>query len=635
MSLKDIEKKIYKQDQNEDFGLSEGFGFQKKPISRDREQERENASRNLGERLESDFVQERKKAGARRKIFAIFSIAAGVLLLTSAFFLFYFLKQRSFYREKDIVFDLEYPQEVMAGKEEMIKIKIGNYSKTSLKDVNVSFRYPNYLSISGEISEALAKSWNFSEIFSGKSEIIEVPVRIFASEGSAHHIESEIQYTPQNFSSIFKKSREGKIEIGSLPIRIDLDAPSELVSGRKMEYQILYSNISDGNISGLILKIALPSDFSLEESILEGQEKNLEKGEALFGILEAGESKMHRISGRLSGESGQSKIIKIQAGFYEGKKFRTLSSAESSTIIKEPEILLIQEEARQRTSASWGDLLEFKIKVKNTSSAGLAGVKVYSKIEGSAVDFSSLRAQDGAASSGGAVFWDSSGIPEFAYFLPSQEKELSFSFKIKNSIAVKNSSMKNFIVSAAPFASAMELEEEAAGNKVEVKIKSKLILKTLGFHYEAGPQIKNYGPIPPKVGQITTYAIHWQLANWTNDVKNAKARAVLPAGIGWSNNIKISRGNLYFSDITRTITWDIGDISANTGIISPVCEAVFQVSAAPSQSDAGKAVTLLKETVVSGADDFTQESLQSSSPEKTTELREDEKLNSSDYRVVY
>lgn len=635
MSLQDLEKKIYNKDsQNPQNNQAGNFGFQSRPVQDAGAAARQ--SINPEEKIEGEFVEKRRKARLGRKIFLIAGISAALLFLASSAALYFLLKFKSSFREKDIVFSMEYPQGVTSGKEAEIKIKCGNFSKARLKDASVTLRYPDSFDLIGEEKETLAKDWNIGEIAQGESKTINIPVRIFAAEGSSHYIEGNFQYIPENFNSVFKKSESGKIKVDSLPIRLIMEAPKEIPSGRKIDYRIVCENLVNENFSNLILRINFSSGFVLESIVSEDEEKKIFEDEIVIENLEAYENKVYDIKGVLNGEIGYGQIIKAQAGFKDNGKFRIFDSSEAATLTGEQEIALAQtlKGSQGALSAGWGDIVAFKINVKNNTEIGLSGVKIFAQIEGEVVDFSSSGAQGGVISSGGMVMWDSSGIPEFAYFQSSQEKELFYSVKIKKGITIKNSSMKNFVISSTPGAEAIELKEKILGEKLEVRVRSKLVLNSLGFYYEDG-KAQNSGPIPPKVGQTTTYILHWQLINWTNDAAGIKASAVLPPGVGWSNNIGATRGNLYFNNVTRTVFWEIDNIPANTGIISPIYDAAFQVSITPSESDAGKSVKILGRTAIIGTDSFTGENLSFETQEKTTELREDGNLNDDGYRVVY
>jgi len=643
MSLQDLEKKIYKQDSENAQNDSEKVDFQNRAIrDQDVNKPEEFKMEDIKGKVGNQAIKELRREKKRKKVFVWIVVIAAVLFAGSSLSLYYFLKNRSGYRDKDITFNLEYPEEIISGEKNKIIIKYGNYSKVGLKNVSISFHYPSSLNLIEDSNGGSIKDWDIENVAAGEEKTIEIPFRIFGEEGSAHVVESSLEYTPENFNSIFKKSANAKIKISGFPIRVSLDAPKEISSGGKIKYSISCENLTDEDFYNLALEINFPEEFIISSIIFkESEEEDFKEMEREFlnnridlNKLEPLGKVTYNFLGNLGGEVGFGKIVNVQVGFEDSDDFYVYNSAETSTLIKGADVLLEQTVVNGQDSANWGEVIEFKIKAKNTSEVGLSGVVVAAQVEGDAADIYSLSSKVGAVSSGGKIIWNSYNIPEFAYFLPSQEKELTFSVKIKSGLSIKNFTDKNFVISSIPNVEAVELEDPIFGSKVDVKINSNLVLAEKGFYWEDGA-IKNQGPIPPRIGQTTTYTIHWQLVNWTNDLSNGLVSAQLPAGIGWSNNTTCAHGSIGFNNVTRTIVWDIGDIPANVGIISPVYEAVFQISINPAESDVGKALKIVGNTTASGADSFTGKKLIHTVKEKTTELPEDGQLKDSDFKVAY
>lgn len=637
MSLNDLNKKIYKREGAED---GADLNFQQKPIYSKEENNNEIRISEAEENIQRDNILERRRAGKIRKmIFLWGGIVSAALILLGTGALFYFLKNKAAFREKDILFKVEYPQQVSNGEEQSIIIKYGNFSRVGLKGAIISFQRADAIKIIGDGSFALAKQWDLGTLDPGKSGQIEIPIRIFGSEGSGYFIESVFQYIPENFNSVFKISRSEKINVAPALIQTSLSAPADLPSGHKVEYNIKCENTSEDDYSDLILRLEYSSGFSFESAYVAGEfdasEIEIDKGNNIpIEALASGEEIKYIITGVLSGDVGRGEIIRVKIGFEEGGKFYSYDEEELSTMIRESEILIAQTIGDGIENADAGDAVYFNLLIKNTSETGLTGVEVKSILEGSVIDFASIKAEKGFVNSENAILWNSSGVPQLAYFLPSQEIELSFSLKVKNYLPIAGAGTKNFSFSSTPSAKAVELSEEISGNPALIKINSKLVLAEKGFYWEEG-KFKNSGPMPPRVGQTTTYTIHWQLINLSNDSNNVKVAAVLPAGAGWSGSTSAANGTINFDSITRTVIWDVGTIPANVGIKLPVYEAVFQVSITPSQSDIGKSPSILGQAEARGTDSFTGIELSSSVPAKTTELREDERLGYEDYKVIY
>ena len=168
------------------------------------------------------------------------------------------------------------------------------------------------------------------------------------------------------------------------------------------------------------------------------------------------------------------------------------------------------------------------------------------------------------------------------------------------------------------------------------KVNSKVVLQAKGYHNETSVNINNYGPIPPKVNQTTTYTIHWQITNTSNDLENVQITAVLPQGIEWQNRYVTLNKNtrLEYNERTKQIVWNIDRIPAGTGFLIPAYELVFQIALKPSIIQIGTTPVLIDESSLNGKDTFTEETLESFGSAIATNLPDDVSIDSRGGRVV-
>ncbi len=166
-----------------------------------------------------------------------------------------------------------------------------------------------------------------------------------------------------------------------------------------------------------------------------------------------------------------------------------------------------------------------------------------------------------------------------------------------------------------------------------VKINSRLVLSVKGYYNDDG-RIKNSGPIPPKVGETTSYTIHWQILNLANDVQNVEIKSVLPNWVAWTGETIDQNKELQYDERTGSVIWQAGNIPANTGIVSPIKEIVFQVNIKPIITQKDMLVRLLEETIITGKDNFTEENLETKISPLSTDLPNDPSVSEKEGKVV-
>jgi hypothetical protein len=154
-----------------------------------------------------------------------------------------------------------------------------------------------------------------------------------------------------------------------------------------------------------------------------------------------------------------------------------------------------------------------------------------------------------------------------------------------------------------------------------------------GFYY-TGP-FANSGPVPPKVGQETTYTILWSLKGNSNDLSNVKVAAYIPTYVRWLNAVSESnKEEIEFNENNNMIIWNVGDLTAGTGAVSPAKEIAFQVSFIPNPNQVGSAPVLVESAKVEAYDNFVGDSLKTASPSVNINLTQDEKFEYKQGKVV-
>jgi hypothetical protein len=135
------------------------------------------------------------------------------------------------------------------------------------------------------------------------------------------------------------------------------------------------------------------------------------------------------------------------------------------------------------------------------------------------------------------------------------------------------------------------------------------------------------GPLPPRVGDTTTYWIFLSLLNTISDADDVVVRAHVPASVEWSGHTSVSLGDpIAFDPATRTLTWRIGRVTRFTGGAFPDVGVAFEVGVTPEAGDVGKPLTLLDQITVRGTDTFTKTVVERTGPVVTTDVAGDPRM---------
>jgi len=476
--------------------------------------------------------------------------------------------QNSF-RLRDVLLEVHAPEEISSGQEVVYLIKYANNTKTTLKQVELSF---------GDFRE------NLENLKSGQEGEVEIKKRIFGQEQELKISKAKLRYLPANFSSFFETAAFSEIKIISSLIIASLDGPSKAASGELVEFTLNYANKSENIFENLEINFAYPEKFSVQ-----GQDnfiiQKLEKDQ--IGSL--------KIKGILTGQEGEIKTLIAKIG-------------QITEIKAEVEItgfpLLIEQTYNQE---------KYFIKYQNKSDLLLKNAIIILELDSQAFDFNSLQVKQGSFDKfNKKITWTSAGVSELADLEPGEKGELDFKIKIKDPLPQD----KNFILQGIAKITAGEISNS---HKLSIKLDSKLVLQVKAYY--------NKGELPPKVGQSTYYNIHWQILNSSNDLEDAVITASLPQSISWHSAVNNEHGRIYYDEAANEIVWDLGKVPAWTGHYSPVYETVFQVKLEPISQQANKTVSVLNETILIAKDMFTQNTLTGQHTYITSELPDDPNIS--------
>lgn len=622
MSLFDIKNKLYKKDAPE--GLSKHAPSEYDPMS-----ETANADRmkSNGEDLwaKKEGLGQTEKKAIKKGIIAL----AIILVIVLGFIAAYEIKKMSF-NEARTVISISGPDQARSGK--LITYEI-NCENANWSDINNSVFYlsysedfkpsdnPNFVYDSPTLAHL-----DLGTIKKGNTAKIVFNGKVYSPKGALMYFKADLKYQPKGFSSQFEAKDQMDVNIISTPIVFEIQAPQNISSGDEVNYLVNFRNDGAEPFENLKVKIDYPEKFDFSKSdpkVFEGN--NI----WYIGNLAAGQSGKIVVSGKLIGEREEIKLAKAYIGVEGEGEFLSYSEEETATkIVASP--LFIAQTVNDKTDlkVNAGDFLRFNLTYKNNGDIGLRDVIIKEYLDSSVLDYSSLKTDGGSFDLNmKAITWKASDIKNLKNLEPGQEGKIIFSLKVKENIPITSANDKNFVISSVAkidspdIPTPVSMNKIISGNKMDIKLNSKMILGVTGFHADAN--ISNSGPIPPKVGEETTYAMHWSVTNINNDVKDAKVEANLPTNAQMTGTIFPADAKITYNERSNSIIWEIGDISAGTGILNSPKSVSFQVKIKPSPDQVGREVDLLGESKLTARDIFTEENIEKSVDKKTTNLFED------------
>lgn len=576
----------------------------------------------------------------QKKIIKIGMIIAGSILAVFLISIGAYEYKQSSFGENKVGISMTGPSEGESGRMLVFEIKYKNSNRASLKNAELRISYPESFKPEG--------NHNFKEdglttgIFSlgeikgkGAGEIV-FSGKAYNPKGTLIYIKTDLYYTPSNFNSQFIAKNQLGVTVTSSPIKLEIAAPQNISSGDAIDYLISYENIGHESLGGIKIIAAYPDGFSFSKSVPESSEGNNVWN---VGNISAGQTGRIVISGKLEGARDNIREASVQAGALNQDRFISYNESQTETkIVASPLVVYQTVNNSEDVYANAGEMLFFSIKYKNEGNIGLRDVIITEQLDSSILDYETLELKKGAFNlDAKMIIWKASDYPELKNLEPGKEGAIDFKIKVKEIFPIKNSNDKNFVISSIAkidspdIPTPIEMNKIIAGNKMDIKVNSKIVLDVKGFFGDA--VLQNSGPIPPKVGQETTYSIHWKVMNISNDIANARVEAVLPTGVVMTGKISPEDSRLAYNERTNSVVWEIGNMAAGEGVLSAPKEVVFQVKINPSPNQIGNTVELIEAPIFYASDLFTKKELSITGEKKSTLLTEDASIGTN-YKVM-
>jgi len=543
------------------------------------------------------------------KNFLVISIVI-LLLITGLVGLWYF--QRNNYSKEILKVEILGPEVVQAGEEIEYLVRYKNNGDVILENPELIFEYPKHSILENDIGLRITEK--VDDIYPGEEKSFRFKGRLIGKENEIITANTWINYQPKNLKARYESKTSFSTQIKFVPLTFEFDLASKIEAGQKLNFSLNYFSNFDCELSDLKIKLIYPDNFLFESSIPQA----IDTTEWQISLLSQASGGRIRILGDIDGDTGDQKVFRAELGMYMDGEFVILKEAAQSIQIIEPAIYISQVVNNSPNyTANPGDLLHYEIFFKNIGRKSFTKKFLLVKLDSEAFDIETLRSDRGETGPGdNSIIFDWKNIPKLSFLGAGEEGKVEFWVKVKD---------ETFSQESINLVLRNEVLISEAEKEFEIKLNSKLdVLQKAYFQEEF---FGNSGPLPPKVGESTTYTILWQVKNYSNEANNVKVKAVLPSNVNPTGNFFPEDSKFTFDSVSREVIWNIGDVNTYQGTGEIPLTLAFQVRLTPSTDQIGKTAILVKKAQVVGQDKFTQDILTSDVSGIDTSLPEDESVN--------
>jgi len=523
--------------------------------------------------------------------------------------------QRNIYSKEILKLEILGKEEVAVAEEFEYIVKYKNNGTVRLEEPRLTFEYPKYsiLEEGKSLRQELGAKELGEAIYPGEEKTFHFKVRLLGKEGETRIAKAWLSYRPKNLKARYESATTFTTQIKSVPLTFEFDLPSKIESGKDLKFRLNYYS----NIDYPLLNLRLVAEYPPGFEFLESAPPSLEKVEWELPLLNRAEGGRIEISGKIRGEVREQKMFKAKLGIWQEGEFIVLREILKGVEIIQPALWVFQQiNGSSKYTANPGDLLHYEIFFKNVGGETLLDLSLVTTLIGDIFDFQTLKAPEGEFSLGdNSIVWEWRRVRALQFLEPGEEGKVEFWVKIKKDWPIPSLAGKTEIKNRIYLS---QVKEEFSN-----KVNSKLEIFQKG--YFESEVWENFGPIPPKVGEGTTYTIIWQAKNYYNEVKDVKVKAALPPNVKLTGKIfpEEEMEKFAFDSQSREIVWNIGNLKVGQGVLNPAPNISFQIEFIPEEIQRGSIPNLISEAKVTGEDSWTGMTLEAISAAINTTLPDD------------
>ncbi len=552
---------------------------------------------------------------ARKALWWLLAAAIVFFIGAVGFFAYFFLLGGGSVNasSSNITISVSGPPQVQSGEKTELQIVINNRNSIPLQLADLVVTYPQGTRSPVDYTTELpSQRISLDTIESGGTRQGTVDAVFAGTEGQQSDVKVELDYHIPGSSAIFVASTDYNIVFGSSPLSLSVQGNSETISGQPVEMDLNVTSNASAPVADVLVSAQYPFGFTQTSATPAPDAAGLWE----LGTLSPGQNKTIVVRGVLSGEQGDARVFHFETGTRATPSATTITTPLSdyayTMTVSKPFLGLgvsVNGSSGQNIVLSPGDTVTVSIAWQNNLSTAITNASIVARLTGLQIDGTTVRSSNGFyRSADGVVLWDKTTDGDLANLAPGAHGIASFSFQIPTPDAL-----------AGVVNPSLDISVNAAGNRIsetgvpqnlqaasdqKISIASALTLTAQGLYY-SNP-FGSVGPMPPKAGTETTYAILLTLTNTTNQITNASVTATLPPYVRWIGNCSPGPAcltDLSFNQVAGTVTWNVGTIAPGVGLNgTPPLETAINIGFTPSTSQIGQKPALLQNISLSGID---------------------------------
>jgi hypothetical protein len=566
-----------------------------------------------------------------RRILIGLSVFLVVLTLISWLGFFFFSPQQGGFDGEEVSVVIEGTGEPKSGELTEYLIRWRNGESVALGTAALEIRVPRSFRVleSQALPEGDTATWKIGSIGPGKSGSLSMKGAFIDEVGKEMDLQAILTYRPANFSSEFQEVATKTVRTASSAFSFLSADTRKALPGDQVVSELRFRNDSGIDIEGARARLMLPADFILDKA--EPAAEDPEAGLWAWAVLNAGEEAVIKLTGSFAPNAEGERRLTAEVGL-NGPNGDFLHQGEVSNVIEvfkgDLVTALIVNGQTTDQPVRFGEKMRFAVSWSNAGSVPVEEVELTAVIESTPaqglIDWNQLEDKAGGVLKDGRITWTKKQVPALASIEPGDDGTMEFSVPLI-AAPVAGSDTQDYFLTARLESSARVLGEEDLQRTVKTApLKARLVSDTSlvaeARYFDQDNIPVGTGPLPPVVGDKTTYRINWRIGNGLHELSNLKMSTKLPDNVAWTGFSEVDAGDLRFDASTGKLVWELNRLPTSIKNLA----IAFDVALIPTEQQRGRMASLIDATILEATDALTGAPMIITASPLTTALASDD-----------
>lgn len=512
---------------------------------------------------------------------------------------------------------LEGPTTLLAGEAGTFTLHYKNAGNVAIGPMDLTINAPfGFELLSSNPAPDHALTWVLPGLSAGSDATLILQGWYRTPADTTQTMQAFFSYRPENVASGFQELGTLETRLTGSVLKTEVTGPLEALAGDDVAYTINVQNSGVSARDSIRVDAALPEGFTLTSS----NPPPLKEGEASWTIDTLAPQELRAISltGRFSAGTAGPRTLAATTSFVDEGTALAQSTGQAATEVtgSSLDFRLVANGSTKQTFADPGSVLRLSLTYKNSGAEELGNLAFSLDIDADAqtpIDWA--HANLGTATRAGATLtWNALTLA------PNTEGVFDLSLPLLEAPLATQADAIRFTARAnlgriGNQESTRILETDA----VEVRVNTHLAGSAEARYSSPEGEVFGTGPLPPKVGETTTYRLFWNVGNGVHPLKDVSFSTTLPPDASWTGKSSKNLGELSYDATTRTVNWSLASFAPQAS-----GTAWFDIAVTPKTQNVGSFLKLLNAASLRGTDTVTGDTVEHAFDLITTELPGDE-----------